>query len=105
MLDYEQGDITIHWIPSHLGVEGNKQANKQAKCTVQGYTDSPLHILSTNLQNALLDSISTIKQATMKAIKAEATHVLWESSQWQKLCQVDLTMPSNQHQTMADSLS
>jgi len=43
----------------------------------------------------LPDSISAIKQATMKAIKTDATHVLRESPQWRKLRQVDPTMPSN----------
>ena len=97
-------NITIHWIPSHLDVEGNEEADEQAKHAANGDT-SPIHRLPTELQIALPDSISTIKQATIKAIKTDATCVLQESPQWQKLRQVDPTMPSNHYQKMADSIS
>jgi ribonuclease HI len=97
-------DITIRWIPSHLDVEGNEQADEQAKRAAKG-DSSPIHRLPAELRNALPDSISAIKQATIKAIKVDATRVLRKSPQWRKLRQVDPTMPSNRYRKMADSIS
>ena len=42
-------DITVRWIPSHLEVEGNEEADRQAKRAAKGNTDSPLHRLPNKL--------------------------------------------------------
>ena len=62
-------DITVRWIPSHLDVEGNEEADRQAKCAVEGDADSPLDRLPAELRNGLPDSKSAIKQAMLKALK------------------------------------
>ena len=88
-------EITIRWIPSHLEVEGNKEADRQAKCAAKGDANSPLNRLPVKLCNRLPDSKSAIKQAMIETLKEGAIHVLWESPQWRKLQHVDPTMPSN----------
>jgi len=98
-------DITIRWIPSHLDVEGNEEADRQAKRAAKGDANSSLNRLPVELRNGLPDSKSAIKQAIIKALKEDATRVLRESPQWRKLRHVDSTMPSNRYRKMADSLS
>ena len=49
-------------------------------------------------------SKSAIKQSLTKAIQLEATKALWESPQWQKMKQVDPSMPSNCFCKLVDSL-
>ena len=87
--------ITAHWIPSHKEVEGNEEADRQAKRAAKGDTDSPLHRLPAKLRTALPNSKSAIQQAMTKTLKTEAATTLQNSPQWRKLCHVDLSMPSS----------
>jgi ribonuclease HI len=98
-------DITIRWIPSHLEVEGNEEADRQAKRAAKGHANSPLNRLPVELRNGLPDSKSAIKQAMIRTLKEGAIRILRESPQWRKLQHVDPTMPSNQYRKMADSIS
>ena len=53
--------ITAHWIPSHKEVEGNEEADRQAKRAAKGDADSPLHRLPDKLHTSLPNSKSTIQ--------------------------------------------
>jgi len=48
--------VTIRWIPSHLEIKGNKEADRQAKCAIKGNADTPINRLSRELCDRLLDS-------------------------------------------------
>jgi hypothetical protein len=98
-------DITVRWIPSHLEVEGNEEADRQAKRAAKGNTDSPLHRLPNELRRGLPDSKSALQQAATKTLKNDATQILHKSRQWRKLRTIDPTMPSNRYQKIIDGLS
>ena len=42
-------NVTIRWIPSHLDIEGNEEADRQAKRAAKGDADSPLNRLPLEL--------------------------------------------------------
>jgi hypothetical protein len=96
--------ITAHWIPSHKEVEGNEEADRQAKRAVKGDADSPLHRLPNKMHTPLPNSKSAIQQVMIKTLKAEAATTLQKSPQWRKLHRVDPTMPSNRYRKLVDHL-
>jgi hypothetical protein len=96
--------VTIRWIPSHLEVEGNEEADRQAKCAVKGNADSPLNRLPIEFRNGLPDSKSAIKQEMMNKVKGDNAQFLHNSPQWRKLRHIDPSMPSKHYRKMADSL-
>jgi len=96
--------VTIRWIPSHLEIKGNKEADRQAKCAIKGNADTPINRLSRELCDRLLDSWSAIQQYVNKNTQKDAAHHLHKSPQWRKLRHIDPTMPSKRYRMMADSL-
>ena len=96
--------IMAHWIPSHKEVEGNEEADRQAKKAAKGDADSPLHRLPAELRATLPDSKSAIQQVMTKTLKAEAATTLQSSPQWRKLHHVDPSMPSNRFRKLVDHL-
>jgi ribonuclease HI len=96
--------VTIRWIPSHLEIEGNEEADRQAKQAAKGDTDTPLNRLPQEFRDRLPDSRSAIQQSINKATQKDAAHHLHKSPQWRKLRHVDPTMPSKRYRMMADSL-
>ena len=54
--------ITIQWIPSHLDIEGNEEADRQANRAEKGNTDSPLNRLPLEFCKGLTNSKATILQ-------------------------------------------
>jgi len=71
--------VTIRWIPSHLEVKGNEEADRQAKRAAKGDTDSPLHRLPTEFCGGLPSSKSAIKQEMTGRLKQDAVRVLRDS--------------------------
>jgi ribonuclease HI len=96
--------VTIRWIPSHLEIEGNEEADRQAKRAAKGDADTPLNRLPREFRDRLPDSRSAIQQSINKDTQKDAVNHLRKSPQWKKLRHVDPTMPSKRYRKMADSL-
>ncbi len=100
---HRQANITLRWIPSHMEIKGNEEADRQAKKAAEGNTDSPTHRLPKVLRRRLPDSKSAIKQNLSKHLKIEAVTILHKSPQWTKLVGIDPSrvMPSARyHETV-----
>ena len=72
-------DIIIRCIPSHLDVEGNEEADRQAKRAAKGDADSPPNRLPPEFRNTLPNSKSAIKQTMLKTLKRDASEALRKS--------------------------
>ena len=96
--------VTIRWIPSHLDIEGNEEADRQAKRAAKGDADSPLNRLPLEFRKGLPDSKSAILQVMTKTLKSSTAQHLQKAPQWRKLCHVDPSMPSKRYRMIADSL-
>jgi hypothetical protein len=87
-------NITLHWIPRHLDILGNEEANRQAKKEAKGDANSPLHRLPKELRKMLQDNKSAIKQGLTKRLCTCATALLCNSPQWPQLTLINPSMPS-----------
>ena len=87
-----------------MKVEGNEEADRQAKRAAKGDANSRVDRLPIELQQGIPDSKSAIKQSLSKSLKKDATHVLRLSPQWRKLRHIDTSMPSKRYRKMANSL-
>ena len=77
--------VTIQWIPSHLEIKGNEEADRQAKRAAKGDTNSSPNRLLCEFHDGLPNSRSAIQQATNKDTQKDTAHHLHKSSQWRKL--------------------
>lgn len=74
-LNSSQRQVTIQWIPSHVGIPGNERADILAK---QGTTLPQPNALAT-LTSAYARIASTVKRATSRDHQAAAAGKCWES--------------------------
>jgi hypothetical protein len=87
-----------------MEIEGNEEADRQAKKAAEGNTDSPTHRLPMVLRKRLPDSKSAIKQDLTKHLKIQAAATLHKSPQWAKLEGIDPSMPSARYREAVDWL-
>jgi hypothetical protein len=87
-----------------MEIEGNEEADRQAKKAAEGNTDSPTHRLPKVLRKGLPNSKSAIKQDLNKHLKIEATTTLHKSPQWAKLAGIDPSMPSARYRETVEWL-
>lgn len=74
--------VTLKWIPSHLEVGGNEEADRLAKLGAEGLELSDAADLPPLLRKKLPLSRSAMDIAMSKKLKEEAVKVLRESKQW-----------------------
>lgn len=81
---YRNLKLTVLWIPSHIGIEGNEMADAQAKKAAAGQ-NSRREKLPTLIQNPLPRSKSAVKQRCYAKLKVAATKILTNSPQFQRM--------------------
>lgn len=64
-------DLTLRWVPGHLGVDGNEQADDEAKEAAHGRSSAP-RLLPPALQKTLPISAAKAKQLHLTKLKARA---------------------------------
>jgi hypothetical protein len=87
-----------------MDIEGNGEADRQAKKAAEGNADSPIHKLPVALRKRLPHSKSAIKQDLVKRLKTEAAATLHKSPQWTKLAEIDPSMPSAHYRDTVEKL-
>lgn len=97
-------NLTVKWIPSHEEVEGNEEADRQAKLAAQG-NSSPDALLPAQLRKTLPYSKSAVLMTKTKQIKQQAAAVLRASKQWNHIRTIDPTLPSKRFKKIVDKLS
>ncbi|KAG2062700.1 hypothetical protein BDR04DRAFT_1039912 [Suillus decipiens] len=79
--DHVDFDVTLRWVPGHLGVHGNEEADRHAKLGAEGHqNNSPRLKLPCYLRHCSLPlSISALQEAHSKTINEHWKH-LWHKS-------------------------
>jgi ribonuclease HI len=87
--------LTFRWLAGHVGITGNKDADKEAKSTAEGKS-SDKQDLPPYLHKPLGHSLSNICQKHNDSIKHKWAMMWIASPRYCKLCFCDLLMPSSQ---------
>ena len=65
---HQDMDLLIRWMPGHIDIEGNEEADKEAKVAAK-HRSSPNQNLPSQLQKMLLHSKSAVQQAFHAKLK------------------------------------
>ena len=91
-------DITIHWIVGHRNIQGNEEANREAK---QAATDknssTPIDQLPTALHTKLPISTSALKQEHRKDLKKKWQKTWEKSKRHAHIATIDSMTPSKKY--------
>jgi ribonuclease HI len=86
--------VTLKWIPGHKGVDGNEQADEQAKKAITDGSSNHNHLPS-YLHNSLPHSKSAKIQTFNAKLKMEAQKAWLKSPRYAKMKATDPTAPAN----------
>jgi ribonuclease HI len=97
-------DVEFVWTPGHEGIEGNENADKEAKRAAQGES-SPLPNLPPFLRKKPLPtSISATRQVMKKRVKAAWKDEWSNSPRYARMNKIDYSLPSNDYLEIIDQL-
>ncbi|PSR72426.1 hypothetical protein PHLCEN_2v11707, partial [Hermanssonia centrifuga] len=95
--------ITVRWVPGHMGIKGNEEADVRAKEAAKGEMEvcRPIPAI---LRKELPQSISKLHQGRSEELKAEATARWRNSPQWARMNEIDPTLPSKRYSVLIAGL-
>jgi hypothetical protein len=91
---HQDVDLLIRWIPGHIDIEGNEEADKEAK-TAAKHGSSPNQKLPSQLRKTLSRSKSAVRQAYHAKLKHAATKEWQKSPRHERMKRIDPAPPSD----------
>jgi len=91
---HQDMDLLVRWMPGHTDIEGNEEADKEAKAAAKDGS-SPSQRLPSQLWKKLPYRKSAVQQAFHAKLKQAAVKV-WQKLPWYELMkQIDPALPSD----------
>ena len=91
---YKNVDLLVKWTPGHINIEGNEEADREARKAVQEGS-SPLQKLPAPLRKSLPCSKSAVQQVFHEKLKKAAISIWTKSPHYHCMRQIDHSYPSN----------
>jgi len=86
--------LLVWWTPGHIDIEGNEEANKEAKAAAK-HGSSPNQKLPVQLQKMLPHSKSAVQQALHMKLKQAAAKAWQKSPRYKHMRHIDPVLPSD----------
>ena len=96
-------DILVKWMPGHMGIEGNKKADEEAK-KVAREGSSPSHKLPAPLRKILPRSKSAVRQEFMRRLNLAAAKFWKESPRFERIAHLGAKFKNNSYDKLTNNL-